>query len=126
MSMSNHVITLSACNNILSMYFDARCVSLNTHCVFLHMVIFDLYILVCSVKSKQNYAYVYRQTIGGYLADIKKTNFRWKSLAYSGGFWDTPCPPSIHTQCTTRAEFRLGFDILSQSFASYFVPLPDM
>ena len=52
----------------------------------------------------------------------------WKSLAYSGGFWDTPCPPSIHTQCTTTHQGRASivfwfsftnFCILFRTFAKH-------
>ena len=122
--MSNRVITHSACNNTLSMYFDARCVSLNTHCVFLHMVIFwVIYILVCSVQSKQTYAYVYRQTIGGYLADIKKDKFQVEVSGLLRWLLGHPLSSlhsySMHHQGRVSIEFWFSFTIFCILFRAF-------
>ena len=121
--MSNHVITLSACNNTLSMYFDARCVSLNTHCVFLHMVIFWVIYIGLQRLVKTELCICLQPNNWGISGRYKKDKFQVEVSGLLRWLLGHPLSSlhsySMHHQGRVSIEFWFSFTIFCILFRAF-------
>ena len=121
--MSNRVITHSACNNTLSMYFDARCVSLNTHCVFLHMVIFWVIYIGLQRLVKTEFCICLQTNNWGISGRYKKDKFQVEVSGLLRWFLGHPLSSlhsySMHHQGRVSIEFWFSFTIFCILFRAF-------